>query len=189
MITIKSLKLRITSLAGTIVFGISCQTRTFDYENIAIAITSEAKTNLVQKLTTAIAEGGTKQAIPFCKMNAIGFTNQLGKKHGVELRRITDKPRNFSNSLSAEEKGIFLEIEKLKTSEGVFPKKTVTSDVSVTVYIPIPVGGLCLQCHGEPNQEIQKDTLAVLEKEYPGDLAKGYRVGDLRGLFSVKFPK
>ncbi|MCG6141073.1 DUF3365 domain-containing protein [Leptospira mtsangambouensis] len=189
MITIKSLNLRVAFFVGTFVFGFSCQTKTIDYENIAVAITSEAKTNLVQKLTTAIAEGGTKQAIPFCKMNAIGFTNHLGKKHGVELRRITNKPRNPSNALKAEEKDIFLEIEKLKTTEGVFPKKTVTSDVFVTVYIPIPVGGLCLQCHGEPNQDIKKETLAVLEKEYPGDLAKGYRLGDLRGLFSVRFPK
>lgn len=189
MITIKSLNLRVAFLVGTTFFGFSCQTKTVDYENLAIAITSEAKTNLVQKLTTAIAEGGTKQAIPFCKINAIGFTNQLGKKHGVELRRITNKPRNPSNVLSNEEKDIFLEIEKLKTMAGVFPKKTITSDASVTVYIPIPVGGLCLQCHGEPNLDIKKETLAVLEKEYPGDLAKGYRLGDLRGLFSVKFPK
>ncbi|PJZ45869.1 Tll0287-like domain-containing protein [Leptospira brenneri] len=165
-----------------------CQKEKPNYEEIAISITNEAKSNLVKKLTAAMAEGGTKQAIPFCKLNAVGFTNQLGQKHKVELRRITSKPRNISNSLSPEEEKIFLEIEKLKTNEGVFPHQTRTSDDSVTFYIPIPVMGFCLQCHGNSN-EIQKETKQILNQEYPNDKAIGYKVGELRGLFSVKFPK
>ncbi|PJZ85803.1 Tll0287-like domain-containing protein [Leptospira harrisiae] len=189
MVTKKSFVFKLSFWILILVFGSSCQTQNPDYEKIALKITNEAKTNLVQKLSALIAEGGTKKAIPFCKINALGITDQLGKKHRVELRRITNKPRNLSNFLSEEEKRIFLEIEKLKTSDGVFPNQTFTSDDSVTVYIPIPVAGLCIQCHGEPNKDIKNETLVVLDKEYPSDKAKGYRVGDLRGLFSVKFPK
>lgn len=160
-----------------------------DYEVIAKGITKEAKTNLTEKLTTSIAAGGTVQAIPFCKQNAVAFTNTLGTKNGVLLRRISDKPRNPLNVVSDEERRIFLEISANQSKEGEYPTKTVTTEDFVTVYIPIPTAGLCLQCHGEPNLDIKKDTLKILQKEYPGDLARGYRVGDLRGLFSVRFPK
>ncbi|TGL90738.1 DUF3365 domain-containing protein [Leptospira congkakensis] len=188
MVTIKSFFQKYILWIVILVFGYNCQTKKLDHEAAAIAITNEAKTNLVQKLNLALREGGTKQAIPFCKLNAIGFTNRLGQKHEVTLRRITNKPRNHSNLLSVEEEKIFLEIEKLKTSEGVFPNKTVTSDESVTVYVPIPVMGFCLQCHGNSN-EIQKETKQILNREYPNDKAIGYQVGELRGLFSVKFTK
>ncbi|WP_244242134.1 Tll0287-like domain-containing protein [Leptospira kanakyensis] len=188
MLEWKTVVFRILFLLVLFSFGFGCQWKNPDYESIAITITNEAKTNLVQKLNSKIAEGGTKQAIPFCKLNAIGFTNGLGQKNGVTLRRITNKPRNQSNLLSANEEKIFLEIEKLKTPEGVFPNKSITSDDSVTVYIPIPVMGFCLQCHGNLN-EIQKTTKQILDQEYPNDKAIGYKVGELRGLFSVQFPK
>ncbi|TGK87162.1 DUF3365 domain-containing protein [Leptospira noumeaensis] len=184
----KALVFRIFFLLVFFSFGFGCQSKTPDYESIAITITNEAKTNLIHKLNSKIAEGGTEQAVPFCKLNAIGFTNGLGQKHGVSLRRITNKPRNQSNLLSANEEKIFLEVEKLKTYEGVFPNKSITSDDSVIVYIPIPVMGFCLQCHGNSN-EIQKSTKQILNQEYPNDKAIGYKVGELRGLFSVKFPR
>lgn len=160
-----------------------------DYEAMAMDITKEAKTNLVQKLTNALAEGGTKQAIPFCKQNVMAFTSNLGSKKGVLLRRISDKPRNPMNLVTDEEKKIFLEISGNPSKEGEYPVKTVTADHTVTVYVPIPTVGLCLQCHGEPNVDIKKETLDVLQKEYPGDLARGYKVGNLRGLFSVQFTR
>ncbi|MCW7492774.1 DUF3365 domain-containing protein [Leptospira sp. 2 VSF19] len=163
--------------------------RKADYEGMALEITKEAKTNLVQKLTNAIAEGGTKNAIPFCKQNAMSFTSNLGSKKGVLLRRISDKPRNPMNFVSEEERKIFLEISENPTKEGEYPVKTVTTRDTVTVYVPIPTAGLCLQCHGEPNVDIKKETLEVLQKEYPDDQARGYRVGNLRGLFSVQFAR
>lgn len=163
--------------------------RKIDYEARALEITKEAKTNLVQKLTNAIAEGGTKQAIPFCKQNVMAFTNNLGTKKGVLLRRISDKPRNPMNLVSDEEKRIFLEISANPTQVGEYPVKTVSTNETVTVYVPIPTSSLCLQCHGEPNVDIKKETLEVLRNEYPGDLARGYQVGNLRGLFSVQFTK
>lgn len=160
-----------------------------DYEAAAKAIAKEAKTNLTEKLTVSLTKGGTIQAIPFCKQNAMTFTNELGLKKGVLLRRISDKPRNPLNVVTDEERKIFLEISANPSKEGEYPLKTVRTEKTVTVYIPIPTAGLCLQCHGEPNLDIQKDTLEVLNKEYPADLARGYRVGSLRGLFSVRFTK
>lgn len=160
-----------------------------NYETVAKNIAKEAKTNLIEKLTTSLASGGTVKAIPFCKQNVVTLTNSLGEKNGVLFRRISDKPRNPMNALSDEERVIFSEIEVNQSKEGEYPSKTIITKDTVTVYVPIPTLGLCLQCHGEPNLEIKKETLKVLQKEYPEDLARGYRVGSLRGLFSVRFTK
>ncbi len=46
---------------------------------------------------------------------------------------------------------------------------------------------LCLQCHGTPNQDIAPETLAAIQKLYPGDKATGFKLGDLRGLWRVTF--
>ncbi|EMY61353.1 Tll0287-like domain-containing protein [Leptospira terpstrae] len=160
-----------------------------NYETVAKNIAKEAKTNLIEKLTASLASGGTVKAIPFCKQNAVKITNSIGMKNEVLLRRISDKPRNPTNALSDEERNIFLEIGAKQSKEGEYPSKIISTKDTVTVYIPIPTVGLCLQCHGEPNLEIKKETLNVLQKEYPADLARGYRVGSLRGLFSVRFTK
>lgn len=46
----------------------------------------------------------------------------------------------------------------------------------------IPTKGLCLTCHGEALTEPVKATLAEL---YPEDKATGFKVGDIRGAFSI----
>ncbi|XDD47874.1 DUF3365 domain-containing protein [Leptospira sp. WS39.C2] len=171
-----------------ILFFLQCQESTTNYESLAISIATEAKANLQKTLISKITEGGTKLAIPFCHENAMLFSENLGKKNGVNLKRITDKPRNPKNALSLEESEIFLDIQKRKTLDGVFPNQLISSDQTVTVYIPIVMMGQCLQCHGKPG-EISKETQTILGKLYPNDKAIGYEVGQLRGLFSVRFQK
>ncbi|WP_246839304.1 Tll0287-like domain-containing protein [Leptospira levettii] len=165
-----------------------CQKESLNYESLAIQITKEAKSNLQKKLSTALAEGGTTAAIPFCQQNALGFTAKMGKANNVTLKRVTDKPRNENNRLSPEEMMVFQEIQKQKSSEGVFPNRVVSSDENVTVYVPIPLMGQCVPCHGK-KEEMSTETKTTLNKLYPNDLATNYQIGDLRGLFVVIFKK
>lgn len=183
-----SLQLKNIILFFVMVGVLQCQKESNHYEAEAISVTTEAKTNLQQKLMAAMKEGGTKLAIPFCKDNALSFTNQLGKKNHLILKRITDKPRNESNFVKEGEAKIFSDIRNQKSKEGVFPNRVVSSDETVTVYIPIIMMGQCLQCHGKPN-DMTKETKSMLRKHYPNDKATGYELGDLRGLFSVTFSK
>ena len=46
----------------------------------------------------------------------------------------------------------------------------------------IPIGGLCLQCHGTA---IAPELAEKLSELYPEDKATGYREGDMRGAFVV----
>ena len=48
---------------------------------------------------------------------------------------------------------------------------------------------MCLSCHGESGTEINETTLQKLAELYPEDKAKGHKVGDLRGMWSVRIPK
>ncbi len=46
----------------------------------------------------------------------------------------------------------------------------------------IKVAPVCLNCHG---QTIAPEVKQALNEHYPNDLATGYRLGDLRGIFSI----
>ncbi|MEJ2124559.1 MAG: DUF3365 domain-containing protein, partial [Alphaproteobacteria bacterium] len=49
----------------------------------------------------------------------------------------------------------------------------------------IPTREVCLKCHGENLKQPIKD---ALDKNYPKDLGRGFKEGDLRGAFSLKKP-
>ena len=46
----------------------------------------------------------------------------------------------------------------------------------------ISTGALCLNCHGA---DVSADVTRELERLYPKDAARGFRVGDIRGAFSI----
>jgi hypothetical protein len=55
---------------------------------------------------------------------------------------------------------------------------------------PIMVeGALCLTCHGKPENGLLKETNDFIKSKYPKDQATGYEIGDLRGMWSITFPK
>ena len=49
---------------------------------------------------------------------------------------------------------------------------------------PIMTQGLCLACHGE---DLAPDVAAEIAKAYPDDQAKGFELGELRGIFWVEY--
>ncbi|MBS0244009.1 MAG: DUF3365 domain-containing protein, partial [Proteobacteria bacterium] len=46
----------------------------------------------------------------------------------------------------------------------------------------IPTGEVCLACHGS---DLKPDVKAELTRYYPDDKATGYKLGELRGAFSL----
>jgi len=49
----------------------------------------------------------------------------------------------------------------------------------------IPTGEGCLKCHG---QNIAPEITAKLKENYPDDKATGFKLGDVRGAFSIIQP-
>lgn len=50
----------------------------------------------------------------------------------------------------------------------------------------IPTGGVCLACHGS---DIAPEVKAAIAAAYPQDQATGFKMGQLRGAFSIRWEK
>ena len=60
-----------------------------------------------------------------------------------------------------------------------------TDDEVVRFYKPIMLLPVCINCHGSDEQLIP-ELKTELDELYPGDQARDFRVGDLRGAFRVE---
>ncbi len=156
------------------------------------SITLEAQNQLVSSLSQAISDKGIPGAIDFCKVNAMPILKKIDSLHSIQIRRVSSKPRNPLDSPDSEEFPLLDAYEynaenKLKSDPIV--QKTKNGEVFLyTKPIMIP-NGMCLNCHGKVGEEINSQTLERLNQLYPADLAKGYAIGDLRGMWSVRIPK
>lgn len=153
-------------------------------------IVAEAFDKLSKELADALAQGGAAAALPVCSEKAPRIAAEVGKAHGVALRRATAKPRNPRNAADAAESQVLLDFAAaLARKEKPVPRTVANADGSVTFFAPIVLGNaLCLQCHGAPGQDIAPATLAAIRENYPEDRATGFKLGDLRGLWRVTFP-
>lgn len=153
-------------------------------------IIAEASAKLIAALTEAIAKDGAANAIGVCSERAPEIAAEVGKAHGVTLRRASDKPRNPKNAANEAEKLLLAAFATgIEKNEPPKPQVIANSDGSSTWFAPIVISNpLCLQCHGNPDPDIAPATLTAIRKLYPDDKATGYKSGDLRGLWSVTFP-
>lgn len=156
------------------------------------SISNEAQKALVTNLQNAIAVNGIPGAIEFCNIQALPILSDLSEKYGVTVRRASNRYRNPTDQPTTEEKAI-LEAYEYNAENGNKSDPNIQKFENGEVYlytkaIVIP-GGMCLSCHGEPKSEINEATLQKLTELYPEDKAKGHKVGDLRGMWSIRIPK
>jgi hypothetical protein len=153
-------------------------------------IIAEAFGKLTAALGEAMSEGGPAAAIKVCNEKAPQIAAAVGEEHGVTLRRATTRPRNPGNKADLFEQAVLKDwaaaLEKGKTPEA----STLTGPGGEThFFAPIVLANpLCLKCHGSEEKDIAPDTLDMLRRLYPDDQARGYQLGDLRGLWRVTFP-
>lgn len=142
---------------------------------------------LKASLSHAIQTGGFEEGVAVCKEIA----PSLAQKHstsGWTVGRTSLKPRNIKNSPDAWEIAILNEFELAKSAgENMGSLEGFTADIAQNTITlrymkAIPVNGLCLSCHGENlSTEVDKK----LAEHYPNDKATGYKLGDIRGGFSL----
>jgi hypothetical protein len=149
---------------------------------------SQFSNQLKTELTAAIKDGGPQNAISKCNLKAPEISSKLSRD-GWSIRRTSLKIRNPDNSPDDFEKKILNEFEE-KISAGhdinklAYYKLTEVGTQSEFRYIKaIPVGELCLQCHGEYLSEPVKLKLNAL---YPDDQAINFKVDDIRGAFTLR---
>lgn len=153
-------------------------------------ITQAAFKTLSSNLQKAMAEGGVENAVKFCNIEAMPLTDSLSTNFGVDLRRASHRPRNPANQAdSLELKSIMLYMKQIEQEAELKPLVYET-DQHITYHAPIRINNaLCLSCHGQPNSDISDSDLKTITELYPGDQATGFTFGELRGIWSVRFPE
>jgi hypothetical protein len=112
----------------------------------------------------------------------------LSKEHGALVSRTALKVRNPANApQSWQHAG--LESLRARLANGAKAETLEFFDMQPgggAHYLKaIVTAPLCTVCHGET---IAPDVQRALREHYPGDQATGFKVGDLRGAFSIEWP-
>lgn len=145
--------------------------------------------DLKSVLKPAIKSGGPVNAINVCNLQAGPIAKKLSEQSEWKVSRTSLKVRNANNTPDAWELKTLEQFEQRKAA-GEDIKTMEHSEVisrkgeSVYRYMKaIPTGGLCLKCHGSELNNVVSGKLKTL---YPDDKAIGFKLGDIRGAFSLQ---
>lgn len=155
------------------------------------AVVQEFMGQLKGELEAAMKVGGPVNAINVCNKKAPAIAASLSEKYGWKIARTSLKTRNSSNAPDAWETRVLNDFEARKTKgEDVKPMayfEAVNSDGKQNFRFmkAIPTGEVCLKCHGT---EMAPAIKAKLQELYPNDMATGFKLGDIRGAFTISQP-
>lgn len=143
-------------------------------------------------LTREMNERGPVAAISACTGTAATAANELSRATGWRVTRVSLRARNpLLGTPDAFEQKVLADFDA-RARKGEKPE---TLEYSETVTEPagrsfrylkaLPVGAVCLNCHGEP-AAIPPPVRTRLAADYPHDKATGYALGEVRGAISIK---
>jgi BRCT domain type II-containing protein len=134
-----------------------------------------------------MSTGGAENAITVCAKVSPDMEKRVSEKHGLTLKRVSDKYRNPSH-VPDEVESKAIQRWKDEVSQGMKPAVyTQKSNGEFRVIAPIMIdNATCLKCHGSET-EIDRAALEKIQVVYPDDKAKGYKMGDVRGAFSASW--
>lgn len=151
-------------------------------------IVKETFMALSSELKNAIQEGGVPHALSFCNTAALPVTDSLAKIYNVDIKRVSLKNRNPLNEADAFEASLIETVSMLGVADLSLVNMLVRDVDDFPVYAqPIIVGENCLQCHGSIEKDIAPDNLKLIRELYPDGKAVGYKAGDLRGIWRIRF--
>ncbi len=154
------------------------------YQNTGNDISATVQATLLSNVAQAIQQGGTEHAVEFCNLQATSILDSLNQEYDCKISRVSDKNRNPNNKMRTEQEIKLWEIFK----NGTLADTLIKADNNVVFYKPIRTGmPACLKCHGNPDSDIDPETFQKIQKLYPNDLATGYRLNELRGLWKIEF--
>lgn len=149
----------------------------------------KTKATLGKNLMAAISSKGPEYAVTFCSTKAIPLTDSVALSLNVKINRVSDQNRNPQNKANASEL-TYIQNTKLVIAEGKSPKpQLIETDNKQIAYYPIITDNMCMLCHGKVDTDIASGTLAKIKELYPKDLATGYKINELRGIWVVEMDK
>ena len=154
----------------------------------ARAAASQLQETLQRALGDAMAAGGPQGAVEVCNLQALPLTARLSQDLGAEIGRTALRTRNRANAPDAwEEEQLRRFEQRLAAGEPAAALEAVRDDGAGLRYMKaIPMQERCAACHGTDVDPALRDRIRDL---YPADAATGFRVGALRGAFTVTIPR
>lgn len=172
---------------GSILADESLQSHIDEGKGVIQAFFGDLKGELVKGMN----KSGPVGAIEVCHKVAPGLAQAHSQMSGWQVGRTSLKVRNPDNAPDAWETAVLNEFESRKAA-GEDPMKLVKAAVVeengrriFRMMKAIPTAEVCTKCHGEV---LAPPVAAKLDELYPGDQARGFKVGDLRGAFTLKKP-
>ena len=145
--------------------------------------------SLSGELRAALEEGGVPQAVPYCQVKGLPVADSLSRSFGVSIRRVTDRIRNPLDTMNALESEVFDGyLAAVANDEDLVPVVR-GFEPDAYYFAPIVLQDMCLKCHGAPVTDIAPADHELIRQLYPEDQAIGYKPGDLRGMWSIRFPE
>lgn len=146
------------------------------------------KAVLGKNLMGTIQKKGTLEALNFCNVKAYPLTDSMATVYNVNIKRISDKPRNINNNANKNDLTFIKKFKEELKSGKEFEPYVVKNNSNTVVYYPIVTNSMCLQCHGEPKTNISPKVLNRLATLYPQDKAVGYSDNQVRGAWKITLP-
>ena len=159
------------------------------FSNRGAEIVSGTFQTLSANLKEAIGRGGVPEAISYCNLNASPLVDSLSQLHKVVIKRTSHKLRNPRN-LATDAEANVIDLYQKNMKQKIVPQAQVeVSDQAVHYYAPIILMEACLKCHGKQGTDISDSDYQVIASQYPQDQAVGFKVGELRGIWSLSFDR
>lgn len=151
-------------------------------------VTQQFGGQLKSLLQAAMTSGGPVNALQVCKVNAPQIADAASKDSGWKVARTASRVRNPANQPDPWEQQVLQDWARQVTAGTAVEHLQPATLISASEYRfmqPIATGDLCVKCHGT---ELAPEVRAALTDLYPQDQATGFKVGDLRGAFSLRKP-
>jgi len=181
-------------VSSVVIAAAGSSTEQAQREQAAQEVAQQFMKQLGGHLKKEMKSNGPVAAIKVCKDVAPKIANELSLENGWQVTRVTTKTRNSmlgTPDLWERETLAAFEARAEKGESYATMKQSETVDEAGTSYYrfmkPLAVQPVCLKCHGS-NEQIPEMVSAELDKQYPFDQARGYKIGDLRGAISIKQP-
>lgn len=178
-----------TFLMSTTLSAIAATTQQDENIQQARQLIQQYGGHLKHALKTAIKQEGVAKAVEVCHLKAPDIATDVSDTSGWTVRRTSLKVRNLED---APDKWEFSVLKKFKQRNAA-GESAKLMDYSEQVNIngeayfrymkAIPTQKICLKCHGK---KIASGVVKQLDSLYPFDQATGFKVGDIRGAFSLR---
>ncbi len=194
----KSKLLKLSLYSVFIVFVVLILKSYYYYQGIKVEVIEDAKreAHLLQDYMMSVRETYHKQFLqsgieltdktlgflPAHATTLISDKFQKRNKYNFYIRNVTDKPRNPANAADEEELKAIDFFKNHKNNNLEYFKKYKEGNREIFQYAaPIYIEPYCLSCHGQ-----KEHAMPTIRTRY--DTAYDYKVGDVRGIVSIKIP-